>query len=274
MSTNSTATDDAALKAAHAAMWALGDYPAVAADITTPLAPVLVDAARVARGHRVLDVASGTGNVAVEAAARGAHATASDLTPRLLDAGRAAGADRVEWAVADAEDLPFDDGSYDAVLSAIGVMFAPHHERAAAELLRVCRPGGTIGVASWTPDGFVGQMFAAMKPYAAPPPPGSTPPVLWGRAEHVTALLGDAVTDVRAERRDLPVHTFAGRAPSAFREYFKANYGPTIAAYRRNVDDPEATAALDAALDDLAARHRRPDGSMLWEYLVYVATRC
>lgn len=268
---STTPSADRELKSAHAAMWALGDYPAIAAEITLPLAPVLVDACRVGSGQRVLDVAAGTGNAALEAARRGAVATASDLTPRLLDSGREHAADAVRWVEADAEDLPFDDGEFDVVMSAIGVMFAPHHDRSSAELVRVCRPGGTIGVLSWTPAGFVGQMFAALKPYAAPPPPGASPAPLWGDPAHVAALFGDRVRLVEAQERSLRVDRFDG--PAAFRDYFKANYGPTIAVYRRIADDPEAVAALDAALDELYLRNVAADGSTEWGYLVWTGTR-
>ena len=190
---------DRALKAKHRAMWAMGDYAAVATEVISPLGPVLVDAAGVGPGDRVLDVAAGAGNVAIPAALTGATVVASDLTPDLLETGRQhaekQGAE-LEWRQADAEDLPFGDGEFDTVLSCVGVMFAPHHQESADELVRVCRPGGTIGLVSWTPEGFIGQMFATMKPYAPPPPPGAQPPPLWGREEHVRELFGDRVTDV------------------------------------------------------------------------------
>ena len=121
-------------------------------------------------------------------------------------------------------------------------MFAPHHQAAADELLRVCRPGGTIGLIAWTPDGFIGQMFATMKPYAPPPPPGVQPAPLWGSEDHVRELFGDRVTDVRAEKRNLRVTHFT--TSEAFRDYFKINYGPTIAVYRAIAGDPDKVAAL------------------------------
>ena len=184
-SVNATETIDAdrALKAKHRAMWALGDYPALATDIIPDLGAVLVEAAGVGPGDRVLDVAAGSGNAAIPAALAGASVVASDLTPELLEAGRRQAEQRgveLEWRQADAEALPFADGEFDAVLSCVGVMFAPHHQASADELVRVCRPGGTIGLLSWTPEGFIGQMFATMKPYAPPPPPGAQPPPLWG----------------------------------------------------------------------------------------------
>src|SRR5690349_9845080 len=167
--TQSTDPEDTALKAKHAAMWAMGDYPAVATELIAPLGPVLVEAAGIAAGDRVLDIAAGSGNVAIPAARTGAYVVASDLTPDLLETGRqAAEAERLSlrWETGDAEHLPYADGEFDTVVSCVGVMFAPHHQQAADELVRVVRPGGRIGLVSWTPEGFIGQMFATMKPYA------------------------------------------------------------------------------------------------------------
>ena len=174
---------DRALKTKHRSMWASGNYAAVVTDLVGELGPILVRAAGIKSGDRVLDVAAGTGNAAIPAAQAGAEVIASDLTPELLEVGRKRAQElgvELTWETADAEALPYADGEFDAVLSTLGVMFAPHHQTAADELLRVCRPGGTIGLASWTPSGFIGQMFATMKPYAAPPPPGAQPPPLWG----------------------------------------------------------------------------------------------
>ncbi|WP_432824320.1 class I SAM-dependent methyltransferase [Dactylosporangium sp. CA-092794] len=262
------------LKQQHRAMWASGDYAAVAADIIPDLGAVLVDACGVRPGQRVLDVAAGTGNAAIPAALRGARVTASDLTPELLEAGQklaAAQGAQLEWAEGDAEELPFGDAEFDVVLSCVGVMFAPFHQVAAGELVRVCRPGGTIGLLSWTPAGFVGQLFAAMKPFGAPPPPGAQPPPLWGDEAHVRALFGDRVTGVTARIETVRVERFAQR--DAFRTYFRQNYGPTLAAYRLLEGDPARTAELDQALDSLAEEFRAADGSMEWEYLLFTATR-
>ncbi len=261
------------LKTKHRAMWALGDYPAVAADVIPDLGPVLVQATGIAPGERVLDVAAGSGNAAVPAAETGADVVASDLTPELLEAGRRLAEDRgvrLSWEVADAESLPYDDESFDAVISCVGVMFAPHHQDAADELLRVTRAGGRIGLVSWTPQGFIGQMFATMKPFAPPPPPGVQPPPLWGDEEHVRALFGERVGELTATRQDLRVERFATGAE--FRDYFKACYGPTIAVYRAIADDPQRVAALDEALAALGDRSL-VDGAMQWEYLLVVATR-
>jgi ubiquinone/menaquinone biosynthesis C-methylase UbiE len=271
-----TAEADRVLKSRHRAMWALGDYAAVASEAIPGLGAGLVEACGVRRGMRVLDVAAGSGNAAIPAALTGASVVASDLTPELIEAGRAAAARRgaeLEWRQADAEALPFADGEFDVVLSCVGVMFAPHHQASAGELTRVCRPGGTIGLISWTPQGFVGEMLAVMRPFLAPPPPGSQPPPLWGQEEHVSALLSDRVTDLVMRRRAARVECFA--SPEDFRDRFKACYGPTVSAYQGIAEDPERVAALDDALADLARRHDRGTTSavMDWEYLLLTARR-
>lgn len=268
------ASPDHTLKAAHRAMWAMGDYPAVAHDVIPGLGAVLVEACGVQPDVRVLDVASGTGNAAIPAATAGASVVACDLTPELLEHGRRLAAVHgvdLEWHEADAEALPYPDESFDTVLSCVGVMFAPNHQACADELLRVCRPGGTIGLVSWTPEGFVGQMLATMRPYAPPPPPGAQPPPLWGREEHVRALFGDRVSDVVARRQSVQVDRFA--EPQEFREYFKARYGPTVAVYQRL--DAERAGELDGDLDDLARRNDRGAGSLVmdWEYLLLTARK-
>jgi SAM-dependent methyltransferase len=267
---------DRALKAKHRGMWALGDYPAVATDVIPELGALLVQASGVGPGDRVLDVAAGSGNVAIPAALTGAEVVACDLTPELLEAGHRLAARHgaeLRWEEADAEALPYGDGEFDRVLSCVGVMFAPHHEASAAELRRVCRPGGTIGLLSWTPEGFVGEMFATMKPYAPPPPPGAQPPPLWGSEDHVRRLLGDDVDDLVMRRQTVTVDRFA--APEEFRDYFKANYGPTVAAYRGLAGEPEREAALDRDLAELARRHDVGQGRtvMEWEYLLVTARR-
>ncbi len=271
--TEEAAAADQALKGRHAAMWASGDYPRVADEVVGGLGAILVDTVDVQPGQRVLDVAAGTGTSAVPAARRGAEVVATDLTPQLLEVGRAAAAladGTLTWEVADAEALPYADATYDVVLSCIGVMFAPHHQRAADELVRVVRPGGTLGVLSWTPEGFIGQLFATMKPYASPPPPGASPAPLWGRADHVRVLFGDRVTDLVARQQNLRVDRFADGA--AFRDFFKASYGPTISAYRFLADDSARVVALDADLAALGDRWLH-DGVMEWEYLLVTARR-
>ncbi len=276
MSTTSTArhsdTDaDQALKAKHRSIWASGDYPTLASELIGELGPTLVSAAGVRDGQLVLDVAAGSGNAAIPAARTGASVIASDLTPELFDAGRAAAGDlEIDWRLADAEALPFPDAAFDIVLSCVGVMFAPHHQASADELVRVCRAGGTIGLLSWTPDGFIGQLFATMKPFSPPPPPGAQPPPLWGDEAHVRALLGDRVSDVEVHRQRLVVDRFPG--PRDFRDYFTTHYGPTIATYRFVGEDRERAAALDRDIDALAARFTTA-GRMEWEYLLLTCTR-
>ena len=267
---------DRALKTRHRAMWALGNYSAVAHEIIPSLGSILADAVGIKPGDRVLDVAAGTGNAAIPAAQRGATVLATDLTPELLEIGRQ-DAERLgvnlSFQEADAEALPYADGSFDTVLSTVGVMFAPHHQVTADEMLRVVRPGGSIGLINWTPEGFIGQMFATMKPYAPPPPPGAQPPPLWGSEAHVRELFGDYVTDVQARRQSLRVDAFS--TPEAFREYFKRNYGPTIVVYRHIADERERVAALDRDLDDLGRRFGLDGTSttMEWEYLLLTARR-
>lgn len=278
MTTTTTAAEDAdrALKARHRAMWGLGDYPALADEIIPELGGILVSACRVKPGAKVLDVAAGSGNAAIPAAQAGGRVVACDLTPSLLAAGReraTAQGVELQWREADAERLPFADGEFDIVMSCLGVMFGPRHHLCADELVRVCRPGGTIGLLSWTPEGFIGRLFATMKPYAPPPPPGAQPPPLWGREDHVRALLGDRVTSITARRQALRVEHFS--TPEAFRDYFKARYGPVIAAYLSVAADPERVRALDSDLADLARRHNRGTTTtvMDWEYLLLAARK-
>lgn len=273
--TRITDTDaDRALKARHRAMWASGDYPTLASDLIWSLGRTLVDATGVHPGDRVLDVAAGSGNAAIPAALRGATVVASDLAPELFEVGRRrateAGAE-LEWREGDAEALPFGDDAFDVVTSCLGVMFAPHHQVAADELVRVTRSGGRIGLLSWTPEGFIGEMFKVMKPFAAPLPEGAQPAPLWGDEQHVRELLGDRVTDVAAIRRTVTIDRFD--TPQAFRDYFKTHYGPTIAVYGRIAEDPDQVATLDSALVDLARAHGlgSSGGAMEWEYLLLTA---
>jgi len=242
------------LKAKHRSMWASGDYPSMVETFLLPLGPRLVETCEIGPGMRVLDVAAGTGNASIPAAASGATVIASDLTPELFEAGRAraeAEGVELEWVEADAEDLPFEDASFDAVISSIGVMFAPHHQAAADELVRVCRPGGTIGLLSWTPEGMIGGLFRTIGPFAPTPPPGAQPPPLWGGEEHLRELLGDRVELETLERDVLEVTAF--ERPTDFAEHFKQRYGPTIAAQanaRRNEREEEFEQALDSYYEE------------------------
>ncbi len=269
-------TIDTELKTRHRTMWASGDYPLMVETFLVPVGERLARAAGIKAGDRVLDVASGTGNAAIPAARLGGTVTASDLTPELLEAGSsrpdAEGLD-IEWVPADAEDLPFEDASFDVVMSSIGVMFAPHHQAAADELVRVCRPGGTIALLSWTPEGMLGALFATMKEFAPPPPPGAQSPPLWGSEEHVGALFGGRVAFHRLERDALEITAFS-RAHD-YGEHFKAYYGPTIAV-RANAVRNEREAEFDAALDRFCDEwNRGGDDAARFEqeYLVAVGTR-
>ncbi|MEU7631180.1 class I SAM-dependent methyltransferase [Nocardia sp. NPDC049220] len=262
------------LKAKHRAMWALGDYPTVATEVIPGLGRRLVEACRIGPGQRVLDIAAGSGNAAIPAAEAGADVVASDLTPELFEAGRRLAAARdvtLRWQVADAEALPFADAEFDAVISCVGVMFAPFHQTAADELVRVTEQGGTIGLINWTPTGFIGQMFATMRPFAPPPPPGAQPPPLWGDEAHVRSLLGVRVTDLELRREKAVIDRFADGVE--FRDFFKANYGPTVAVYKAIAAEPARVADLDRELADLAVRHDVGNGRMEWEYLLVTARR-
>ena len=268
---------DRQLKAKHRALWASGDYAAVAAELIPGLGPELVRACGVKRNDRVLDVAAGSGNAAIPAAVAGGIVTASDLTPELFDAGREIAGERgvdLEWVEADAEAMPFADDSFDVVMSCVGAMFAPHHQITADELVRVVRPGGTIGMINWTPEGFIGNLFATMKPYAPPPPAGASPPPLWGVEDHVRKLFGDGVIDLTARRQAVRLDHCA--TPTEFREYWKRNYGPTIAAYRFNADHPDRTDALDRDFLSFLTNWNQggPDSAVYdAEYLLVTATK-
>ena len=271
-----TAVTDAELKARHRKMWASGDYPSMVETFLLPLGPRLVEACEVAAGMRVLDVAAGTGNAAIRAAERGADVTAADLTPELFEAGRrradAAGVE-VDWVQADAEQLPFEDASFDVVMSCIGAMFAPRHQAVADELVRVCRPGGTVGLLSWTPEGMLGALFRTMGPFAPPPPPGAQPPPLWGSEDHLRDLVGDRVEWRLLERDVLEITAF--ERPRDYGEHFKQRYGPTIAA-RANAEKTGRAAEFDEALDRFSDEWNRgtaEDARFEKEYLLAVGKR-
>jgi len=267
---------DTELKARHRAMWASGDYPSMVETFLLPLGPTLVQACGIESGMRVLDVAAGTGNASLPAAERGASVVASDLTPELLDAGRRRAEGQgleLEWVVADAEHLPFDDESFDVVMSCIGAMFAPHHQDVADECVRVCRPGGTIGFASWTPEGMIGALFRTMGPFMPPPPPGAQPPPLWGSEDHVKELFGDRVDFTTLDRHVLDVTAFT--RPLDYGEHFKARYGPTIVALA-NAERNGREAELDEAIADFCHQWNlgsEDEARFEQEYLLSVGTR-
>lgn len=271
-------THDQELKARQRAMWATGDFPKVALDTIPSVGPALVAAAGVGPGQRVLDVAAGSGATSIPAAAAGADVVASDLTPELLAAGRARARSlglALEWVEADAEDLPFEDASFDVVLSSFGAMFAPRHQVVADELVRVCRPGGTIAMANWTPGGWAGQFFATMAPFVPPPAPGFQPPVLWGSEEHVRALFADRVSSLSTSVQIQVLDRFA--TPDDLVDYYREHFGPTITAYAALADDPARLAELDAAFRGFAARSNlaAPGAGTRYdmEYLLVTAVR-
>lgn len=266
---------DRQLKGAVRAMWALGDYHRFATQTVWELGPELVKACGIGVGQRVLDVAAGSGNVAIRAAEAGADVVASDLTPENFDAGRREARARgveLEWVEADAEALPFGDGEFDVVTSSLGAMFAPDHRAVADELLRVCRPGGTIGMINFTPEGLAGEFFALFGRYAPQPPP-EAPPVLWGSEEHVRELFGDRVESLELNRRE---YVERAASPRDYCALFKETFGPAVAIFA-SLADPERAAALDRDFLDFATRANRgaPDGPVEYpyEYLLVVARK-
>lgn len=223
-----SATDTQALdglKDKHRATWTAGDYPDIA-EMTMQLAEPVVDAAGVGAGQSLLDVATGTGNVAVVAADRDAHVTGLDLTPSLIEVAKERSSD-VEWLVGDAEELPFEDASFDVVTSAIGIQFAPRHQTVAEELVRVLRPGGRLVLANWTRDGMIGRLFATMGRHLPPPPSFASSPALWGDEEHVRGLFEPLGLTPSFERRSA---IFPFTTGEAYIDYFETRYGPTLLA--------------------------------------------
>ncbi|BBX61002.1 hypothetical protein MSAS_01760 [Mycobacterium saskatchewanense] len=273
MTLEAPAADDHALAATHRTVWALGDYALMAEEVMAPLGPILVNATGIGPGVRVLDVAAGSGNISLPAARTGATVVSTDLTPELLQRSQARAAAQgltLDYREANAHALPFGDGEFDTVISAIGVQFAPEHQRAADELVRVCRPGGMIGVISWTPEGFFGRMLATIRPYRPCLSPAVPPAALWGREGYVAGLLGERVGRVTTVRGLLGVDRFA--SAEAVHEYFKTHYGPTIEAYANIGHNRVLTDELDAQLTELA-QHYLTNGTMRWEYLLVTAER-
>lgn len=249
-----------AYKKASRATWAAGDYAAISDAITDPVAEVIVDHVEVQPGDAVLDVASGTGNVALVAAERGAEAIGSDLTPELFDTAQRRAADRgldVDWIEADAEDLPFPDASFDRVLSTFGVQFAPRHDVAAAELLRVCRPGGAIGLANWTPESNVGDLFTIIGKYMPKPPAYVSPPPLWGSHAYVRGLFGGH--EVTFETRTTP---FRFASAEHFASFFETCYGPTLKARERLSAEGRWDECRGEIVEMMERRNRAADGTL------------
>jgi ubiquinone/menaquinone biosynthesis C-methylase UbiE len=264
--------DVAAVKARQQATWASGDFGQIGVRLQS-VGESLCEAVDLHATDRVLDVAAGNGNASLAAARHFADVTSTDYVPALLEQRRRrAEADRlpITFQVADAEALPFPDASFDVVLSTFGVMFAPNQERAASELLRVAKPGGRIGLANWTPEGFIGDLFQVMKGFV-PPPPGLRSPMEWGRETRLVELFGPQATDIRTQRK---TYTFRYRSAEHWIEVFRTFYGPTHRAFAAL--DPAGQDALHAALLDFLGRWSRGGGpglSIPGEYLEVVVTK-
>lgn len=233
-------------------VWAAGDFPTMA-PIIQPASDAVLERIELAAGQELLDVATGSGNLAIPAAERGARVTGLDLVPELLEAARARAAEagvEVEWIEGDAEQLPFDGGSFDRVTSIFGVMFAPRHRQAADELVRVARPGARIGVTAWTPEGLNGQMFKTLGAHMPPPPPDLKPPVMWGDEDYVRGLFSDPRLEVSCERLMLP---FTWESAEGFVSHSEKVLGPTVMA-KAALEPQGKWEAARADLLDLYAR--------------------
>lgn len=264
--------DFTAIKTRQRAAWSSGDYAVVGTTLQI-VGETLCEALDLRAGSRVLDVAAGNGNASLAAARRGCEVVSSDYVPELLARGRErADAERlpIHFQEADVEALPFTDGSFDAVLSTFGVMFAPDPRRSASEMLRVCRSGGRIGLANWTPAGFIGQVFKTIGQHL-PPPPGIESPALWGTRARIDELFGTQAAHIAIESRH---YTFRYRSPAHWLEVFRTWYGPVLKAFAAL--EPAAQARLEEDLIGTIARFNRDrDGSMVApsEYLEIVITK-
>jgi 2-polyprenyl-6-hydroxyphenyl methylase/3-demethylubiquinone-9 3-methyltransferase len=253
----------------------MGDYHRFATELVWELGPVVVEAAGIRPGMRVLDVAAGTGNVAIRAAQAGAIVVASDITPENFEAGKHHARDvgvTLDWVEADAQALPFSDDEFDVVTSSVGALFAPDHQRVADEMIRVCRPGGKVAMANFTPEGLAAEFFGVFAPYAPPPEPGAMDPVLWGSESHVRRLFGDRVSALDMTRKH---YVERAATPRAYCDLFKQTFGPTVALYEAIAGDAERTAALDRDFLQFAIRSNRGPASgpaeYTYEYLLVVA---
>jgi ubiquinone/menaquinone biosynthesis C-methylase UbiE len=266
------AIDLEALKARQQAAWSSGDYALIGTTLQI-VGEELCEALDIRAGQKVLDVAAGNGNVSLAAARRWCDVVASDYVPALLERARErAAAERLpmEFREADAEALPFPDASFDAIVSTFGVMFTPDQERAAAEMVRVCKRGGKIGLANWTPEGFIGQLFKTIGKHVTPPP-GARSPALWGNRARIGELFDPHATSVKSAQRNF---VFRYRSPEHWLEVFRTYYGPVLKTFAAL--KPEAQAALQGDLLALVAQlNRSGDGTMVVpaEYLEIVITR-
>jgi SAM-dependent methyltransferase len=256
---NFATVDLGALKAKQQATWASGDYAAIGTTLQI-VGERLCETIDLRPGSRVLDVAGGNGNAALAAARRFCDVTATDYVPTLVERARErAAAERqgMTFLVQDAEALSFPDGRFDVVLSTFGVMFTADHDKAAAEMLRVCRSGGTIAMANWTPDGVIGQLFKTLGRHL-PPPPGARSPALWGTDEAIGRMFGDGAAAIRLVPQQF---SFRYRAPQHFVDFFRAFYGPVHKAFQAVGD---GAPALEADILALIARHNvATDGTMV-----------
>ena len=261
-----------ALKARQQGAWSSGDYAIVGTTLQI-VGEELCEALDVRSGQKVLDVAAGNGNATLAAARRWCEVVSTDYVPSLLQRGQmraTAEGLSVVFKEADAEALPFADATFDAVISTFGVMFTPNQDKAASELLRVCRSGGKIGMANWTPDGFIGQLFKTLGKYL-PPPAGAKSPALWGTKARLTEMFGTSATSIKAESRNF---TFRYRSPEHFLDIFKTYYGPTLKAFAA-LDEANQRGLGNDLLALIGRMNRAEDGTMVLasEYLEIVITK-
>jgi ubiquinone/menaquinone biosynthesis C-methylase UbiE len=261
-----------ALKARQQGAWSSGDYAVVGTTLQI-VGEELCEAMDLRSGSKVLDVAAGNGNATLAAARRWCDVTSTDYVGSLLERGRMraeAEGLRIDFKEADAEALPFADGTFDAVLSTFGVMFTPNQDKAAAELLRVCRSGGKIGLANWTPDGFIGQLFKTLGKYL-PPPAGAKSPALWGTRARITEMFGASAASIKAEPRTF---AFRYRSPQHFLDVFRTYYGPTLKAFAALEEGKRHEFASDL-LALVGRMNRAEDGTMVVrsEYLEIVIAK-
>jgi len=264
--------DLTAMKNRQQAAWSSGDYAVVGTTLQI-VGEELCEALDLRSGRKVLDVAAGNGNVSLAAARRWCDVTSTDYVPSLLERGRARASAEglsIEFRTADAEALPFADDSFDVVVSTFGVMFTPNHSKAAAELIRVCKSGGRIGLANWTPEGFIGQVFKTLGKYL-PPPAGAKSPALWGTSEHLKDLFGAQTRDITTKTRSFK---FRYHSPAHFMDVFKTYYGPMLKAFAALDESKQKDLAAD--MHALIARmNLANDGTMVVpsEYLEVAITK-